>query len=59
MLQHFVGALSQVTKLHVYKGMTSALRPLVQTAEEQRVSGGGREGGRDGGREGGGKEIGV
>ena len=31
-------ALSQVTKLHVYTGMTTALQPTFQTTQHQSVS---------------------
>ena len=37
-VQNFVDALSLVTKLHVYCGMTTALQPVLQTPEHQAVS---------------------
>lgn len=37
-LQNFVDALSLVTKLHVYCGMTTALQPVIQTPEHKDVS---------------------
>ena len=36
--QNFVDALSVVTKLHVYCGMTTALQPVIQAPEHQAVS---------------------
>ena len=37
-MQHFAEALSQVTHLHVYPGMTTALQPQFHTTEQQSVS---------------------
>jgi len=36
-IEQFVSALSQVTKLHVYTGMTAALQPTFQTTQHQSV----------------------
>lgn len=37
-IQNFVDALSLVTKLHIYCGMTTAIQPVLQTPEHQAVS---------------------